>query len=44
MSDEKNTSENKTTEKPSIWDVKPATQCVTKSAGSNDNQNKAHDK
>ncbi len=33
MSDEKNTSEKKPTEKPPIWDVEPVTQCATKSAG-----------
>lgn len=40
MSDEKNTSEKKSTEKPSIWDVEPVTQCATKSAGSKDIENK----
>ena len=34
MSDEKNTSEKKSSEKPSIWDVEPVTECATKSAGS----------
>ncbi len=34
MSDEENSSEKKPTEKPSIWDAKPVTECATKSAGS----------
>ncbi len=34
MDDEKNSSENKPTEKPSIWDAEPVTECATKSAGS----------
>ena len=41
MSDEKNTSENKQTETPSIWDVEPVTQCVTKSARTKNIPNKA---
>lgn len=40
MSDEKNTSEKKSTEKPSIWDVEPVTQCATKSAESKNIENK----
>lgn len=40
MSDEKNTSEKKSSEKPSIWDVEPVTQCATKSAGSKNLENK----
>ena len=38
MSDEKNTSES--SEKPSIWDVEPVTECATKSAGSKNLENK----
>ena len=44
MSEEKKTSENKSSENPSIWDVEPVTQCVTKSARSKDIQNKAQKK
>lgn len=34
MDNKKNSSENKPTEKPSIWDAEPVTECATKSAGS----------
>lgn len=44
MSDEKNTSEKKSPEKPSIWDVEPVTQSATKSAGSKDIEDKMLDK
>lgn len=44
MDDEKNSSENKPTEKPSIWDAEPVTECATKSAELKNMQNKVIDK
>ena len=44
MSDKKNSKENKTNEKPSIWDSEPVTECATKSAGKSKNlENKVID-
>ena len=40
MDDEKNSSEKKPTGNPSIWDAEPVTECATKSAGSEDIENK----